>query len=57
MELLMDPKIMQQFHWNAEKHFKYDGDKFEHFIDEPWTADAWWELQVCMVLSLHNLTI
>ncbi|KAF8812136.1 hypothetical protein BYT27DRAFT_7221243 [Phlegmacium glaucopus] len=44
-ELLMDPKIVQQFHWNAEKHFKYNGDKFERFIDEPWTADSWWELQ------------
>jgi hypothetical protein len=45
-ELLMDPNIVHQFHWYAEKHFKYSGDGFERFIDEPWTADAWWELQV-----------
>ena len=45
-ELLMDPSIVHQFHWNAEKHFKYNGDKFERFVDEPWTADSWWELQV-----------
>jgi hypothetical protein len=38
-ELLMDPNIVHQFHWNAEKHFKYNSNKFEQFIDEPWTAD------------------
>jgi hypothetical protein len=43
----MDPITVHQFHWDAEQHFKYNGDEFERFIDEPWTADAWWELQVC----------
>ena len=42
----MDLNIVCQFHWDAEKHFIYHSDEFERFIDEPWTADAWWELQV-----------
>lgn len=45
-ELLMDPIIVRHIHWDAEKHFKCNGNDFERFIDEPWTADAWWELQV-----------
>ena len=51
-ELLTDPNIVRQFHWDAEQRFKYNGDKFERFIDEPWTADAWWELQVCVTFAL-----
>ena len=41
--------LINKFHWDAEKLYKYDTseDKFEHFIDEPWTADSWWEFQVC----------
>ena len=45
-ELLADPGLISQFHWHAEHHYKYDGSKFERFIDEPWTADAWWRIQV-----------
>jgi len=39
---------MKSFKWDAEHHFKFDADKskWERFIDEPWTADAWWEAQV-----------
>ena len=46
VDYLVDPNIVTQLHWHAEKHFKFNGDKFERFIDEPWTADAWWEREV-----------
>jgi hypothetical protein len=26
--------------------FKFDATKFECFIDEPWTADDWWNVQL-----------
>ncbi|PPQ74821.1 hypothetical protein CVT26_005455 [Gymnopilus dilepis] len=44
-ELLSDPRLIGEFHWSAEKLYKYNGTKFERIIDEPWTANAWWELQ------------
>lgn len=56
-ELLMDPNIVPQFHWDAEKHFKYNGVTFERFIDEPWTADAWWELQVRVTVQLEVISL
>lgn len=52
-ELLEDPGLISQFHWHAERHYKYNGSKFERFIDEPWTADTWWQIQVqfCLLSS------
>ncbi|KAJ3505987.1 hypothetical protein NLJ89_g7124 [Agrocybe chaxingu] len=44
-ELLLDKNLIGEFHWNAEQLFKFDGQHFERFIDEPWTADAWWNYQ------------
>jgi hypothetical protein len=53
-ELLHDPHLAKEFHWDAEWHYRYDGQNFEWFIDEPWTADAWWEIQVSRDLyKLH----
>lgn len=44
-EILQDPILIQHFRWDAERHFKFNGTKFERFIDEPWTADDWWNIQ------------
>ncbi|EDQ99267.1 uncharacterized protein LACBIDRAFT_335192 [Laccaria bicolor S238N-H82] len=51
-ELLEDPGLISQFHWHAERHYKFNGSKFERFIDEPWTADTWWQIQVQSCSSL-----
>lgn len=47
-ELLSDPAIVSQFHWHAERDYKYDSAKrsFEQCIDEPWTANTLWDIQV-----------
>ena len=48
-KLLDDQSIVSQFHWDAEHHYRLEGDegnKIERFIDEPWTADSWWKIQV-----------
>jgi hypothetical protein len=52
LELLDNALTVSQFHWDAERHYKYDGVRWVHFIDEPWTADEWWEVQVLYYFSI-----
>jgi hypothetical protein len=42
-ELLDDLNNVSLFQWNTERHYKFD---WEWFIDEPWTADNWWNIQI-----------
>lgn len=51
--IMANPQLVSQFHWNAQHNYKYTGGSFERFIDEPWTADGWWDLQVSFMLSLQ----
>ncbi|EMD40065.1 hypothetical protein CERSUDRAFT_46326 [Gelatoporia subvermispora B] len=44
-DLVKDPILAPHFNWNAQKLYKFDGDTWIRFRDEPWTADRWWELQ------------
>lgn len=50
-QLLSDRNIVSNFRWNAERIFKYSTKlgRYERCIDEPWTADAWWNVQVSIV--------
>ncbi|KAG6326821.1 hypothetical protein ID866_12268 [Astraeus odoratus] len=43
--LLEDPLLAPLFVWDAQHLYKYNGIKFEWFINEPWTADHWWKIQ------------
>ncbi|KIK93688.1 hypothetical protein PAXRUDRAFT_45796, partial [Paxillus rubicundulus Ve08.2h10] len=45
MDLLQDPLLTPNFVWDAQRLYKHNGDHFEHFIHEPWTADHWWNIQ------------
>jgi hypothetical protein len=45
-ELLGDKDILPHFQWDAQRKYQYNGATFERIIDEPWTADAWWNIQV-----------
>jgi hypothetical protein len=56
LELLDNPSIISQIHWDAERHYKYNGVRWVRFIDEPWTADEWWEVQV-FYLSILSIQI
>jgi hypothetical protein len=49
LEVLENRELVCHFHWDAEHHSKFNGEKFERFIDEPWTADDWWNIQVCIL--------
>ena len=45
LELLQHEELIHAFQWDAQRLFKFDGTRFEQFIDEPWTADDWWNIQ------------
>ncbi|KAF9019316.1 hypothetical protein BDP27DRAFT_1439933 [Rhodocollybia butyracea] len=36
-----------------KKLYKFNGVKWERFIEEPWTADTWWKVQSQMPEGLH----
>jgi len=56
LDLLKDPHVGPHAVFDAERLFKYDGENFVRFYDEPWTAEAFWKAQVCsyFVLDKHN---
>ncbi|KAG1851702.1 hypothetical protein F4604DRAFT_1883568 [Suillus subluteus] len=45
LDLLDNPLLVPHFVWDACRVFKHNGTRFERFIDEPWTADRWWDIQ------------
>ncbi|KAH9975659.1 hypothetical protein BJV74DRAFT_781981, partial [Russula compacta] len=45
-DLIWDPQLASQFHWDAKKVFRCSGQSSTHIFDEPWTADAFWDTQV-----------
>jgi len=47
LELMHDPKLINHFEWDARRMYAYNGSVYERLFDEPWTADAWWDIQVC----------
>jgi hypothetical protein len=46
-DLLKDPHLGPHFVFDAQWLYKFDGQDFVHFFDEPWTANAFWDSQVC----------
>ncbi|KAG2103089.1 uncharacterized protein F5147DRAFT_580627 [Suillus discolor] len=45
VDILQHPDIGPHCIFDAQQLSKFDGDSFIRFIDEPWTADAFWECQ------------
>ncbi|KAJ6559821.1 hypothetical protein B0H19DRAFT_945156 [Mycena capillaripes] len=45
LSLLQDPRLASSFFWDAEKAHKFNGETYERFYHEPWTADAFWTAQ------------
>ncbi|KAK0435646.1 hypothetical protein EV421DRAFT_1892516 [Armillaria borealis] len=45
LDLIQDPTLELHFVWDAVQLSKWNGQAFERFIDEPWTAQAFWDLQ------------
>ncbi|KAI5983591.1 hypothetical protein EDD15DRAFT_2533716 [Pisolithus albus] len=45
MDLLSNPILMPHFVWDAQRLYKHNGERFERFVDEPWTGNRWWNIQ------------
>ncbi|KAJ7720432.1 hypothetical protein B0H16DRAFT_1432379 [Mycena metata] len=45
LDLIQDPRLADFFVWDSERTYKYDGTSFVRFYTEPWTAQAYWEIQ------------
>ncbi|KAJ7897519.1 hypothetical protein B0H13DRAFT_2234374 [Mycena leptocephala] len=43
--LIQDPRLASSFVWDAEKAYKFNGETYVRFYQEPWTADAFWAAQ------------
>jgi hypothetical protein len=50
--MLQNPDLIQHFEWDACRLSKFDEQSasWVRFYDEPWTADRFWEIQVCGIL-------
>ncbi|KAG2160107.1 uncharacterized protein EDB93DRAFT_1237319 [Suillus bovinus] len=44
-DLLKDPRLGPHFVFDAQRLYKFDGQDFVRFFDEPWTANAFWDCQ------------
>ncbi|KAI0366900.1 hypothetical protein BV20DRAFT_1093373 [Pilatotrama ljubarskyi] len=45
LSLVKDPVLAPKFNWHARRLYKYNGTAWERFVDDPDTADAWWNLE------------
>ncbi|KAG1849251.1 hypothetical protein F4604DRAFT_1593550 [Suillus subluteus] len=45
LDLLDTPVLAPHFVWDAQRVYKHNGMEFEHFYNEPWTGDRWWDVQ------------
>ncbi|KAJ3721171.1 hypothetical protein C8R42DRAFT_670007 [Lentinula raphanica] len=47
LELLMDPRIASDMQWHARRLYRYHkaSETWKRFVNEPWTANRWWEIQ------------
>lgn len=50
-DMLQNPDLIQHFVWDACRLSKFDeqSNSWVRFYDEPWTADRFWEVQVCEI--------
>ncbi|KAI0336130.1 hypothetical protein GY45DRAFT_1291847 [Cubamyces sp. BRFM 1775] len=42
--LVKDPLLAPHFVWHSQRLYKYTGKEWERFVDEPSTADRWWDV-------------
>ncbi|KAG2034409.1 hypothetical protein BDR03DRAFT_1067511, partial [Suillus americanus] len=49
--LLNDPYLFPHFHFDAQHLSKFNGQSFEHFVDEPFMAQNFWDAQLCTIHS------
>ncbi|KAG1908935.1 uncharacterized protein F5891DRAFT_974216 [Suillus fuscotomentosus] len=55
-DLLHDPYLFPHFHFDAQCLSKFNGRSFEHFVDEPFTAQNFWDAQSQLLPDAKPLT-
>jgi hypothetical protein len=49
VSLVQDRILAPHFQWDAQRLSKFNGKDYIRFIHEPYTADRFWEIQVCFL--------
>ena len=52
MSLVANPNISQHMKWDAQQLYKWNGERWVHYVHEPWTGKLWWEIQACICHDL-----
>jgi hypothetical protein len=50
MSLVQDRILAPHIQWDAQRLSKFNGKEYIRFIHEPYTADRFWEIQVCFLM-------
>jgi len=53
MDHLINPEVVKQFEWDAQKVYRYDGENSTRIFAEPWTGKQFWDIQVRTSKRLH----
>jgi hypothetical protein len=57
MEHVKDPHLSLHMQWDAQRLYKFDGTSYVRFINEPYSADRFWMIQVCKhFLLIYSIT-
>ena len=46
MDHLINPDLVRQFEWDAQKVSRFDGERYMRIFTEPWTGTRFWDVQV-----------
>ncbi|KAG2141316.1 hypothetical protein DEU56DRAFT_755019 [Suillus clintonianus] len=55
LDLLQNSCFAKHFVFDAQHLYKFNGEHFMHFFDEPWTANSFWEAQSRLPLDAKPL--
>ncbi|KAI5988304.1 hypothetical protein F5J12DRAFT_786878 [Pisolithus orientalis] len=48
LDILENPFLSPHFTWDAQQLYRHNGIEYEHFYNEPWTGDYWWDIQLSL---------
>ena len=52
LSIVQDPFLAPHFIWYPYRQYKYIEQHWVRFVDEPYTADRWWNIQVIVFIYL-----
>lgn len=53
LDILKEESLKPYFVWDAQRLFRWNGQKWLRFYNEPWTGDDWWNIQVKLTLQFY----